>query len=192
MYYHFIMDQILQQDLALFHHINQVWVHPVLDQFMSFMRNTYNWFPLYVFLISFLAFNFGKVGWYYVFFTISIVIFSNFLSSELIKKNVKRIRPCNEITLEGNRRILVHCGGGYSFTSSHATNHFCVSTFLFLTGINYIGRWRYLFLLWAAIISYAQVYVGVHYPMDVISGCLVGIFSGYIGSIIIKRLKLLA
>ena len=61
--------------------------------------------------------------------------------------------------------------------------------FIFLTGMGFFGRWRYLFLIWAAVISYAQVYVGVHYPVDVFCGSLLGIFSGYIGSIIFKRLK---
>lgn len=183
------MHQILQQDLQLFHLINQEWVHPYLDVFLSFMRNSYVWFPLYVFLISFLLFNFGRQGLYYLLFAIGMVVLSNLLSSELIKKSVKRTRPCNEIALEGNRRIIVHCGSGYSFTSSHATNHFCVSSFIFLTGMHFFGRWRYLFLIWAAVISYAQVYVGVHYPIDVICGSLLGIFSGYMGSFIFKRLK---
>jgi len=186
------MHHILQQDLQFFNLINQTWVHPYLDVFLSFMRNSFVWFPLYVFLISFLIFNFGKQGVLYLSFAISMVILSNLLSSELIKKSVKRTRPCNEITLEGKRRIIVHCGSGYSFTSSHATNHFCISTFLFLTGINFIGRWRYLFLIWAAVISYAQVYVGVHYPLDVICGAVLGIFSAIMGSIIFKRLRIFA
>ncbi len=183
------MQHLLQMDLQLFHQINQVWVHPHLDLFLSFMRNSYVWFPLYVFLISFLVFNFGKQGLFYLIFAISMVIFSNLLSSELIKKSVKRTRPCNEVTLEGKRRTIVHCGGGYSFTSSHATNHFCVSVFLFLTGINFIGRWRYAFLVWAAVICYAQVYVGVHYPLDVICGSALGTITAILGSMVFKRLR---
>lgn len=183
------MDQIVEFDKLIFHFVNQVWIDPILDQFLAFMRNQFVWFPLYVFLIAYLVMNFGKKGWYYVLFSVMLVVSTNLISSELIKKSVKRPRPCNEKTLENNRRSLVRCGSGFSFTSSHATNHFSFSTFLFLTGGVFIGSWRYLFLLWAAMISYSQVYVGVHYPLDVIGGALLGIISAYLGSLLFQRIS---
>ncbi|MBK6393064.1 MAG: phosphatase PAP2 family protein [Saprospiraceae bacterium] len=182
------MDYFLQLDLRIFHLINQVWVHPYLDMILSFSRNQFVWTPLYAFLIGFFIFNFGTKGLYLCLFAIGLVILSNLISSELIKKNVRRTRPCNEVSLEQNRRLLVQCGTGYSFTSSHATNHFCFSVFIILAAASYLPRTRYLFLLWAAVIAYAQIYVGVHYPMDVIFGSLLGIFMGWIGAVFYKLL----
>ena len=182
-----MFESLLHYDFQLFHLINEVWTHPYLDSFLAFMRNSFVWTPLYVFLISFFLFNFGKRGGILILFLISSIVFSNIISSELIKKNVKRLRPCNESTLLHHRRTLVQCGTGYSFTSSHATNHFCFASFILLTGVGFIGRWRYLFLLWAAVISYAQIYVGVHFPIDVIGGCIVGLLSGWLGSLFYHR-----
>jgi undecaprenyl-diphosphatase len=69
--------------------------------------------------------------------------------------------------------------GGFSFTSSHATNHFGVATFLFVTLGRFFGSWKYLIFIWAALICYAQVYVGVHYPLDVLFGALLGFAIGH-------------
>ncbi|MEP7266183.1 MAG: phosphatase PAP2 family protein [Saprospiraceae bacterium] len=182
------MEQIIQLDFVLFHFINQVWTNHYLDVFFSFMRNQYVWAPLYVFLIAYLVMNFGGKGWKYILMTVFIVLGSNYLSSELIKKNIHRSRPCNEVALEGHRRLLVHCGTGYSFTSSHATNHFSISVFFCLTGAVFMGRWRYLFLIWAVIISYAQIYVGVHFPLDILGGAFIGSIAGIIGSFMYKKI----
>ena len=70
--------------------------------------------------------------------------------------------------------------GGYSFTSSHATNHFGFAVYIYLTLGNIIGKWKYAFLVWAAVIAYGQVYVGVHTPLDIICGALLGVTIGFI------------
>ncbi|MEZ4983676.1 MAG: phosphatase PAP2 family protein [Saprospiraceae bacterium] len=84
-------------------------------------------------------------------------------------------------------RQLIPCGGGYSFTSSHATNHFAVAFFLFLTWGRLWKRWRWLLLLWAATIALGQVYVGVHYPLDITVGALLGMTLAWGISILYKR-----
>jgi len=77
-------------------------------------------------------------------------------------------------------RLLVHCGRAYSFTSSHAANHFAIAVFISLT-LGLLYSWiKWPLLLWAGSIAYGQVYVGVHYPLDVIVGSLVGIIIGYL------------
>lgn len=174
------MEYLKHIDEYLFHLINETWVSPWADTILSFMRNQYVWGPLYVFLIGFLIFNFGKKGLYFILMIILTVFTSNLISSELIKKNVKRQRPCNQMALEGHRRLLVHCGTGYSFTSSHASNHFSISMFIVLAGASFLGKIRYLFLLWAGSIAYAQVYVGVHFPFDVLVGAMIGGLIGWI------------
>lgn len=176
------MDYLLQLDLQLFHLINQVWISPVLDPVMAFMRNQYVWGPVYAFLLVFLLFNFGSRGLMYCFFLVGLLIVSDKVSSELIKKNVKRLRPCNQVELQDQRRILVRCGSGYSFTSSHATNHFTFAFFVMMASLDFMGKARYVLLIWAACIAYAQVYVGVHFPFDVLAGALVGSIIGFFGA----------
>ena len=73
------------------------------------------------------------------------------------------------------------CGSGYSFTSSHATNHFAIALFLVLLWGRKHPFLRYLFPLWAASIALAQVYVGVHYPLDIFVGSLLGVGIGVLG-----------
>ena len=77
--------------------------------------------------------------------------------------------------------LKVKCGGGYSYTSSHATNHFALAFFLIYTlGVQF--RWiKWVLIFWASSIAYGQVYVGVHYPFDVISGATIG---GIIGILV--------
>jgi undecaprenyl-diphosphatase len=71
-----------------------------------------------------------------------------------------------------------HCGSGFSFVSNHATNHFGMGVFSFVTLRHVIGKWAWLGPLWAFSIAYAQVYVGIHYPLDIIAGAGLGTLFG--------------
>jgi undecaprenyl-diphosphatase len=79
-----------------------------------------------------------------------------------------------------SRLLLDHCSGGFSFTSSHAANHFGLAMFVVMTLAPLLKNYRFIFLIWAALISYAQVYVGVHYPADIFMGAFIGILVGWL------------
>jgi len=99
----------------------------------------------------------------------------------LFKNWVARPRPCrDEFFMNQVRLILNNCPGGYSFPSSHAVNHFGFAMFIFITLRPIFKNWGYLFFLWAATICYGQVYVGVHYPVDVLCGAALGCMIGYL------------
>jgi undecaprenyl-diphosphatase len=83
--------------------------------------------------------------------------------------------------------LLGTCPTNFSFTSSHATNHFSLAIFVFMTLQPLFKKYSYLFFLWAGIICYAQVYVGVHYPLDVLAGALLGLMIGYAGAIVYSK-----
>ena len=167
-------------DQSLFVYINRVATHPILDTLMPFFRESTFWIPFYLFLIVFVFVNFGKNGWVWLLFAFITVLLTDQFSSSIIKNWVQRPRPCADPLFSGQVRLLLdHCSGGYSFTSSHATNHFGVATFLFVTLGRFFGNWKYLLFFWAALICYAQVYVGVHYPFDVIFGALLGFMIGH-------------
>ncbi|MDP4286217.1 MAG: phosphatase PAP2 family protein [Bacteroidota bacterium] len=149
--------------------------------FSPFIREPFVWIPFYFFLVLFTIINYKAKGWLWVLFFIINVGLSDTVSSTLIKDNFVRLRPCHDPYLVGHIRFLVgYCPVSSSFTSSHAVNHFAAAMFIFTTFKKDISpKWAFLFL-WAFAISYAQVYVGVHFPFDVICGTIVGLILGYI------------
>ncbi len=166
-----MLDSILEIDFQLFELINQSFQNNFFDFIMPYLREKTVWIPLYIGLAVFFIKQFKlKKGIIIIVLSIICVGISDITSSKIIKPNVERLRPCNT---EQEVRLLVNCGSGYSFTSSHAANHFALGTFWFLI-LGHFKRSRYLFLLWAASISFAQVYVGVHYPLDILSGAILG------------------
>ena len=165
---------IVELDQHIFHLLNGEWTNSVFDTILPIYRDKYFWLPVYIFIISFAVFNQGKKAYWFLLFLVATVGAADLVSSEGIKKNVKRIRPCNDIELT-EVRSLVRCGSGYSFTSNHATNHFALSFFLLGTIGLKRRKLRWALVGWAVSIAYAQVYVGVHYPIDVLSGAILGI-----------------
>ena len=145
------------------------------------------WFPLYIFFISFLFYNFGKKAAIYLLALSLTVGIADTMSSRVIKTSVKRLRPCNNDGIKMHVKLLVPCGSGYSFPSSHATNHFAVAVFVIFTIIGQ-RRWlKWLLLAWAGSIAFGQVYVGVHYPFDVLCGGLLGSAIGWMCAFLFNR-----
>ncbi len=177
----FLPDSIKQFDYNLFAKINGRWHNSFFDVFFPFIREPTVWVPLYFFLVVFITTNFKIKGWIWVLFFLINVTLSDYVSSTLIKDNFMRLRPCRDPFLAENIRFLVaYCPVSSSFTSSHAVNHFAAAMFIFTTFKKAISsKWAVLFL-WAAAISYAQVYVGVHFPFDIFCGAIVGVILGYI------------
>lgn len=174
------MEQLLQWDQDLFQLINGVWRSALLDFLAPLWRDKRFWIPLYLVLAGYAVWKFrAKAVWFLLLLVIAVGI-SDTLSSRVVKPAVARIRPCNDAEMQADVQLLVHCGSGYSFTSSHAANHFAVAAYLFMTlGILH-RRARWLWWLWAASVAYAQVYVGVHYPGDIFGGALLGTGVGFL------------
>jgi membrane-associated phospholipid phosphatase len=167
-------------DRWLFTKINQDWTNSFLDTIFPLWREAITWVPLYIFLLAFVFINFGKKAWPWVAGLLVTVLLTDQISSHILKPYVNRMRPCHDIYLADHIRLLLrYCSDSRSFTSSHATNHFGVAFFIFFTMKPYFKKWGYLFFAWAATISYGQVYIGVHYPLDVICGALLGSTIGY-------------
>jgi membrane-associated phospholipid phosphatase len=183
-----VMEQILYYDKQLFKLINNGLSNSFFDGLMPWLRNSTMWVPLYLFLILFGLINYKKEGLWWLLFAICTAILTDFVSSNLIKHNIIRLRPCNDPSITSYVHVLV----GYrpqssSFTSSHAANHFAVAIFLYTTLKKQVGNWPVIFFFWAFSISFAQVYVGVHYPLDVFCGALVGLLIGYLCANLFNR-----
>lgn len=173
------MDSLLEFDQLVFEWINQGWRLEWLDQIMPWWRNKTTWVPLYVMAAGILIWQYRRFAFFLLIAVGITVGLADFTSSQVIKKSVQRLRPCNEISLDPPARRLVGCSKGYSFPSSHATNHFALATLLFLTWGRRWRKWRWLLLVWAASIALGQVYVGVHYPLDILGGGILGTLIGW-------------
>lgn len=184
-----MLDTLLEWDQWLFHIINYDWHNGLLDAIMPYWREKKLWIPLYLIIGGFALYRYRLKGLYFILAAALTIAIADPVSSQLIKKNVQRDRPCREASLQQEVNLLIPCGGGYSFTSSHATNHFAIGVFLFLTIGQLFRSWRWLFLVWAASIAFGQVYVGVHYPLDVTAGALVGSLIGWLVCILYKNLR---
>ncbi len=189
----FIPVFIRDLDYRLFAKMNGEWHNSFFDNFFPFIRESYFWLPFYFFLSLFVLLNFKTRGLLWILIFIAMVIGTDYISSDLIKGNFPRIRPCSDPLLQNTIRFLVnYCPQSSSFTSSHAFNHFAAAMFIFTTFKNSISKkWVFIFL-WAFMISYAQVYVGVHFPFDVFCGALFGLVPGWLtGMLFNKKVGLL-
>lgn len=185
-----LIKSIQQFDYTLFSKINGKWHNAFFDATFLFIREAALWMPFYIFLLAFITINFKRKGWIWSLYIIFTVIISNYISSNLIKEHFLRLRPCHDPLLNGKIRLLAnYCPESSSFTSSHATNHFAISMFIFITFKDLAGAWRFLIFIWAALICYAQVYVGVHFPTDVIIGAIAGSIIGYFAAILFNAKK---
>ena len=173
------MEQLIALDQQMLHAINRGLAHPWLDALLPLTRNMFFWAPLYVFLVAFFGLNFGRKGWWIVLLVLLTFACTDLLSSSLIKPWIGRLRPCNDEEVRQWVRLLVPCGSGKSFTSSHAANHFGVGVFVGLVLRPFFRHALTLFVLWAGTISLAQVYVGVHYPLDITGGAILGSLIGW-------------
>lgn len=175
-----LLGWINGQDQLLMIYINRLLTNSFLDRAFPIWRESITWYPLYLFLLVFMLMNFGMKAWWWMLFLTITIILTDQISSSFIKDFFHRTRPCSDPFFSNYVRLLLNrCPSSGSFTSSHATNHFGAAIFISLTMKRYFKNWHYLFFFWAATVSYGQVYVGVHYPTDVVGGALLGSLIGY-------------
>ena len=155
--------------------------HPWLDPVMYYLTQTFFWLPLYAFLIFLIFKNYGKQGWHILIGVVVTVTLADQITGSLMKPFFARFRPSHEPTLDGLVHIVNNYRGGlYGFASSHAANTFGTALFVWLVLRQY-HRWTAWIFLWAVLMTYTRIYLGVHYPGDIIVGAIVGLVSGWIG-----------
>lgn len=182
-----MMTEIKKWDESLFLYLNAQrldWMDPV----MKTLTGTYIWIPLYAFLIYLIFKSHGVTGFWYVGFMVLLILLADKFTSDFMKPYFERLRPCHDPRWEGMIHTYAGCGGKFGFASSHASNTFAVASYMFLIFRGKIKAMGWLFL-WAGIIAYTRIYLGVHYPMDILVGALVGIASGWITFSLVKWLR---
>ena len=168
-------------DKQLFLFVNSAH-SPFWDPIMYFLSRLVVWIPLYLAILIYLGFKYKRRFLILILFIAAAITLSDQIS--LVLKNITlRLRPCHDPSLEG----LVHlvkgeCGGMYSFVSSHAANTFNVA----LLSLLLIRKTWYsvIILLWSSSIGYSRIYIGVHFPGDVLAGAILGALIGWMMYII--------
>lgn len=172
-----MFDLFLQFDREFFmfinSHYNKFW-----DFIMFWLSNKLIWIPFYIAISLIILKTYNKQFFFMIFF-IGILITCSDQLSVVIKDFVQRPRPCHNMQLQPFVHLVNgYCGGSFGFVSSHASNSMALITFLFLACNARIKWLKYLMVPWAIIISYSRVYLGVHYPFDIIAGWCLGILLG--------------
>lgn len=176
-------------DYALFDFLNQSLANPVFDAVLPVFREKTTWVPLYLVMVILLVRQYGWEKTAYLLLCIAgVLTVADQLAATVLKPWIGRLRPCAEPTIADHARVLVSCGGKYSFPSNHATNHFALATVLALTWLHKHTAWRWAIFVWAALISLAQVYVGKHFPADIVFGAFLGSVLAFTGVALYRRL----
>lgn len=168
---------LITQDSKLFLWLNGMHM-PFFDQVMFLFSERLIWLPLYLSIIYVIIRRWKKEAFWIIPTLALAIIFADQVSSGLLKEWIQRPRPSNEKVLEGLVHIVHYKGGGYSFVSSHAANTIALALFTSLLFKHKFYTW--LIFIWAAFNCYSRIYLGLHYPLDIIGGVIVGCFSALI------------
>lgn len=154
---------------------------PFLDSFFYIVSMTWVWIPLYILLLYLVLKNFRSQSWLILLCIIILITLSDQFASGLVKQWVMRYRPTHNIIL-GPQLHLVndYKGGMYGFISSHASNVFAITSFLTFILKEVRLKWLWLLWIWAGLVAFSRVYLGVHYLSDILGGALAGVFFGWL------------
>ena len=171
-----MLETLLKLDTELFLYLNSInsafW-----DTIMWNISATKTWIPLYIIVLFFVFKQQKWKGFITFLFMVLVVVVADQSSVQLFKNTFQRLRPChNEAILNLVHIVNNKCGGLYGFVSSHATNTFAFAVF---TSLFFNKKWiSYSLIFWAIIVSYSRIYLGVHYPLDVLGGAVLGLIIG--------------
>ncbi len=178
------IDHIVHTDQELF-----LWLNgqhkPFWDAVMALVTNKLTWIPLYLLLVYSLIKQFKIKSIGYILSIIAVVALSDQLASTFLKPYFARPRPCHDPALESLVHLIGGCGGAYGFVSSHAATSFGIAMIFNLLPTKQLPGIRWLFV-WALVYSYSRIYAGVHYPLDLAGGAVVGVLVALLVWIVFK------
>ena len=169
-------------DKALLYFFNHSLSSPFLDKFFSTITNVNNWYIAYIILLLISFFKGGRKGKIAAVLVLVLITVTDQLAHKVLKEIVERIRPCNVLD---DVITPLGCQGTYSFPSNHAVNNFASAMFFYLLFPNL--KWA-LFIA-ASFVAISRVYLGLHYPSDILGGALIGSAFGYLFGITALKLN---
>ena len=173
------MDSLLLWDQELFLWLNSLSSEP-FDAFWMTVTDKRYTIGLYAILTAVMSKRLGWKNTLWMLLVITLLITFTDQVTNLFKDGFKRLRPCHEAVLSDvMRQVKPGCGGKYGYFSGHASNSFAMATFFVVLFARHFKRLRWLFVV-AALVAYSRIYIGVHYPLDVISGTCFGTLGGWL------------
>ncbi len=182
-----MFDHIIEIDRGLLIYLNGLGTE-TFDFFWLLVTNKLLNFILY-FILSVIYLKKENLKQYgLLLFCLGIMILFTDQVTNIFKYTFARLRPCHNDDILNNIRLLKsNCGGLYGYFSAHASNSFALAVFFSNLFYKRINNLPFLLLTFASLVSYSRIYIGVHYPFDVISGAIFGTFSGYMSYTVFKR-----
>ncbi len=166
-----MVDFLYSIDLTVLYFFNHTLSSPALDRFFSTITNVNNWYITYIVLLGIAFFKGGRKGKVAVIALIFLIFFTDQFGHRFLKEVIGRIRPCNALP---DLLTPLGCSGTLSFPSNHALNNFAAAMFFY----RFYPNLKWLLFITAALVALSRVYLGLHYPSDLIGGALIGLFFG--------------
>ncbi len=182
-----MLEEILRLDTEAFIYLNNLG-NSSLDSFWTFLSRKEANIVVYLSGLLFFLKNKGFKSYkirssdvIYIFSLVLVMIVFSDQLANIFKDSFERLRPCyTEIIQDSVRLVKESCGGRYGFFSAHASNSFSLAVFFGLLFWDFSKYPIYFTLIYASLISYSRIYLGVHYPLDIIFGALVGVINGLV------------
>ncbi len=183
-----MIDRLIEFDKEILRFLNGLHVS-WLDPVMLALTETVAWIPLYSFMLYVVIKEYKREAWIILLGLALTILLADQITASLMKPYFARLRPSQEPSLEEWIHIVNgYKGGKFGFASSHAANTFGAATFFFLW-LRKIKNWVPWLFAWAAFMTYTRIYLGVHYPGDILVGAVVGVFCGWVSFMVTERLK---
>ena len=176
------MEIFYSIDLAVFYFFNHTISTGFLDKFFAIITNVNNWYIAYLILLGILIFKGGKLGKFAALGVILLIVVTDQTGYRLLKELFQRPRPCNVLP---DVLTPLGCTGSFSFPSNHALNNFAVAAFFSKIYPNY----TWVLYIVATLVAISRVYLGLHYPSDIIAGAAIGMIFGYLFALAVLKVN---
>jgi undecaprenyl-diphosphatase len=170
-----MIDFLYSIDLSIFYFFNHTISAPFLDRFFSLITNVNNWYISYVILLGVSFVRGGTRGKLAVLGIILLIVTSDQTGYRLLKAFFERPRPCNSLS---DVLTPIGCNGSFSFPSNHALNNFAAAMFFY----RLFPKLKWILFITASLIAISRIYLGLHYPSDILGGAILGLAFGYLFS----------
>ena len=174
-----MIDRLIEIDQSVFLFLNNLGT-PRWDNLWLFITNKLSSIPLYILLLYLIYRKFGLRNLLISILIIVLMITFTDQITNLFKDGFKRFRPCRQDGIMEHMRYIAARCGSYGFFSGHSSNSMAAAVFAGLLFKPYYRHLIFILLFWSAMVAYSRIYIGVHYPLDIICGMIFGAFSGYL------------
>ncbi|MGJ3234761.1 phosphatase PAP2 family protein [Marivirga sp.] len=179
-----MLESLIELDQQFFlwlNGLNADWLDPI----MLFITKRNPWILLYALILFLVIRRLKWQSWSMILAFALLITLADQAASGFFKPFFERLRPCHEPAIQDLVHMVKGCGGQYGFASSHASNTFALAFFLWFI---YRNNYAKIMIGWAVVVSYSRIYVGVHYPGDIIMGAILGIIAAIITYQLYKRI----